>query len=71
MKGKNPAKRTIEVEVVPKIIQICTGQWVGERDEMAFSIIGLGEDGYVYRFVHGKNGWMRYPDVLVGQYGVQ
>lgn len=67
-KAKAGVEKTIVVRCVPKFIQVCTGQWSGEADDMAFSIIALGEDGRCYRFVHGKGGWVAYPDNLVGEY---
>jgi len=40
--------------------QIVVGQWDG-REGNNFSIIGLSEEGDIFKFEKSQNGWVPYP----------
>jgi len=46
-----------------RMVQITTGQWRGESGGLNFSVIGLDDQGDVYRFETSAGGWVKYPMV--------
>ena len=44
---------------VPKMKQIITAAWQGEDKRFSYSLLGLGVDGYVYRYEGREGPWMR------------
>ena len=51
-----PMRRTRKL----KIIQIIALPWQA-NGEMTSSLVGLGEDGIVYRFLISESAWRPYP----------
>lgn len=41
-----------------KIIQIITNQWKGRDGDMMEDIIGLGDDGLLYKWHKGMGSWI-------------
>lgn len=54
-----------------KFVQIVIGQWTGGRSDSYgtpltnFSTLALGDDGKVYRYMTGLEGWVLYNHELV------
>lgn len=46
-------------EVLIRMKQIVIAPWDGNTG-LTYSTLALGEDGYVYRYDVGCNGWIRY-----------
>ena len=48
----------------PKFKQVIVAQWEGDTGN-TYSTFALSEDGRVYRFDVGCQGWLKLPDKLV------
>lgn len=51
---------------VPKVLkmtQVIVAPWKGDKG-LTYSTLALGEDGAVYRYDPGCNGWIRYSMVV-------
>lgn len=43
-----------------KVIQILTTEWKGREGDMMTEILGLGDDGLLYRWHKGSGTWVLY-----------
>lgn len=47
--------------------QICTGEFETNNGGRSYMIIGLSEDGIVYRYEKGRGGWLELNMECVGK----
>jgi hypothetical protein len=56
-----------------RIKQIVTGMWSGENGTESYSVIGLSEEGIVYRYDVTNCGWVQFAmgviDVVTAERG--
>lgn len=50
----------METQVDVKIIQIIRSEWKGREGDMMEDILGLGDNGLMYRWHKGQGKWVDY-----------
>lgn len=57
---KTAIEMALEKEQPLRMVQLLTGQWMGQNGTLNFSLIGLDDSGRAWRYSQTFKGWTPY-----------